>query len=244
MPLFPLLLPPWWCLMPAALALEPSGPAWVERALSPVANAWDTSPDERAGLAWHAFLFSMLSARAPLAQHERAYAALIAQFPTPADAVRAGPARVVRTLRDAKAAGLARIKARYAVDGARVILARPAGEWETEGRALRAWAVRNLPGLAWAKASFFCMLLGRLDVACLDVHMARHLRIRGKPMKPRGVRYPTLDTAGGYARAEKRLAREARALGARVGAYQWAAWCARIGAPLASVHRPYLARWA
>lgn len=233
--------------MPAALApvVGPAAPAWVEARLAPIAHAWETQPEARARLAWHAYLFSALSARAPLPVHERAYAALAREFPEPS--ARASAPAMERALFRARAGGLARAKARAAARASAIIAARAPEAWETDGPALRAWAASNLPGLAWAKGSFFAMLLGRLDVACLDVHMARHLRIRGrrapdgKGRGNTGIRYPTLDSKGGYLRAEARLKREARAIGARVGAYQWAAWVQRMGLRLEEVHRPFFA---
>lgn len=85
--------------------------------------------------------------------------------------------------------------------------------WGLSDKEARAWVAENVPGLGYAKASFFLMLLGRLDVGCLDVHMLALLKT-GKVAAPK--------TRAAYERIEKKL-------GAKAGLKQWLRWIDHMG---------------
>ena len=124
---------------------------------------------------YRAYVFALFSIQVPLGRHEAAYRAFIAKYPTYWSMRDAGLAKLnyeTRTL------GLNFCKTKafnlYAFNPD-LMVAFQETAWPMEDKQCRAWVACSIPGLSYAKASFFLMLLGRIGVGCLDVHMLRLL---------------------------------------------------------------------
>ena len=155
-----------------------------------------------------AYCFARFSVQNQLKRHEYAYGLFVAQYPTWAAMKSFQPA-------DIKALGL-NFNGAIARDLAKALpmmgeIADAIGFY-SDDKMLRHRIAETVPGLGYAKASFFLMLLGRLGVGCIDVHMGKIL----------GVDPTKLRTREGYEKAEKKL-------GKMAGLVQWLTWIDHMG---------------
>ena len=155
-----------------------------------------------------AYVFARFSVQNQLKRHEYAYSVFVAKYPT-------WGAMQKATLADIQALGL-NFNASIYRDLSAALPDMPTIRHKImqpgTDKDVRAWVAEYVPGLGYAKASFFLMLLGRLGVGCIDVHMGRIL----------GVDPTKLRTRAGYEKAESKL-------GDMAGLTQWLTWIDHMG---------------
>lgn len=159
-----------------------------------------------------AYLFARLSIQTRLERHEAAFVRLNGAFPSYNTLLGATPEGILAII---GTVDLGPSKARDIVAAMPLMPRFMSEAWPLSDKEARAWVALNVPGLSWAKASFFLMLLGRMDVACIDSHMATLLNVKVKSR---------LESRKGYESVERRL-------GAKAGLVQWLRWIDLKGIP-------------
>lgn len=161
-----------------------------------------------------AYLFANFSIQTRLSIHERAYAAFTSRYPN-LDAMKDLTIEALEAALRPLGLNLYRAKARAIHAALPMIPAFLEQAWPQSDKDARAWVAEAIPGLGFAKASFFLMLLGRLNVGCLDVHMLKILKT-GRKTAPR--------TRRAYESIERKLGRKA-------GLRQWLRWIDHMDVP-------------
>ncbi len=161
------------------------------------------------GTVARAYCFARFSVQNQLKRHEHAFGVFVGKYPQYADMMQGAK------LEDIKALGLNFYISIWR-DLSAALEMMPEVMMKVNSsdsdKDVRQWVAENVPGLGYAKASFFLMLCGRLGVGCIDVHMGKIL----------GVNPSKLRTRAGYEKAEKKL-------GKLAGLTQWLTWVDHMG---------------
>lgn len=164
--------------------------------------------------AYRAYTFALFSIQVPLKRHELAFEAFIHAYPTINHAEALSYPAIEWEFRSL-GLNLCGQKAGAFHRALPVLREFLSVAWPLSDKDARAWVAANLPGLSYAKASFFLMLMGRLGVGCLDVHMLKLLKT-GRVAAPKH--------RGPYEAIEKKL-------GPKAGLSQWLRWIDFMGVP-------------
>lgn len=174
--------------------------------------------DDSGPTLWRAYMFAMLTVRTSTIRAESAFRDLARAAPRPEMFEATLAAEILRRANvnfwQTKVAHLARA-APLVRD-----IAPKLQDLSDKGK--RLLLASTLPGISFTKASFTLMLVGFLDVACLDSHMCELLGTDERKAQAARGRYERLE-----ARVRRHGARYG--LARRAGLTQWLVWTAYLG---------------
>ena len=153
-----------------------------------------------------AYLFAVFSIQTRLSVHERCFKEAMGLWPTFAS-LQAAPVADIAALMQKRGVMFHAVKAKNMKAALNVLPDFLTEAWPMSDKDARAWVAEHVPGLAFAKASFFLMLLGRLGCACIDKHMANLLGVKASQLRRRAS----------YEEVEATLGR-------KPGLKQWLTW--------------------
>jgi thermostable 8-oxoguanine DNA glycosylase len=160
-----------------------------------------------------AYLFTVFSIQTRLSVHERCFKEAMGLWPTFAS-LQDAPVSDIAALMQRRGVMFHAVKAKNLKAALEVLPDFLAEAWPMKDKDARAWVAEHVPGLAFAKSSFFLMLLGRLGCACIDLHMANLLGVKASQLRRRGS----------YEEVEATLGR-------KPGLKQWLTWMDIKGIP-------------